>query len=99
MTGTKLITLNHMMMEMTDMEFSHTYILHEIYDEDSEHFSVWTLTSNEYTIRPATGFIDYDAIDKTHTWRIYTEKNRFGFFMAEIRRGDSQVFDVGFQVV
>jgi len=80
---------------MINMEFSHTYIMRE----DSEQFSIWTLKSSEYTMRPANGFIDYDALDKTHTWRIYTEKNRFGFFMAEIRRGDSQVFDAGFQVV
>lgn len=80
------------------MEFSHTYIMHEIFDEGSEQFSVWTLSSSEYTMRPATGFLDYDALDGTHTWRIYTEKNRFGNYMAEIRRGDSQVFDAGFQV-
>jgi len=80
------------------MEFSHTYQMHEIFDENSEQFSLWTLTSNEYTMRPANGFIDYHALDGTHTWRIYTEKNRFGNHMTEIRRGDSQVFDAGFQV-
>lgn len=81
------------------MEFSHTYLMRELFDENSEQVSIWTLTSDEYSMRPANGFIDYNALDDTHTWRIYTEKNRFGFFMAEIRRGDSQVFDVGFQVV
>lgn len=94
-----MIILNRMKMTgMIDMEFSHTYIMHEIFDEDSERFSVWTLTSNDYTIRPATGFIDYDSIDKSHTWRVYTEKNRFGNLMAEFRRGDSQLFETGFQV-
>lgn len=81
------------------MEFSHTYLMREIFDEGSERISVWALTSSEYTMRPATGFIDYHALDGTHTWRVYTEKNRFGNHMAEIRREQSQVFDAGFQVL
>jgi hypothetical protein len=81
------------------MEFSHTYIMHETFDDNSSLSSVWTLTSNDYTMRPVMGFIDYDALDGTHTWRVYMEKNKYGNYMAEIKRAPSSLFECGFQVL
>jgi hypothetical protein len=80
------------------MEFSHTYIMRELLDTDEQH-SILNLSSNDYTMRPATGFIDYDAFDGSHTWRVYTERNKFGNYMVEIRHMDSQIFETGFSVL
>lgn len=80
-------------------EFSHTYIMHEIFDEDSDHHSIWNLNSSYYRMIPHEGFIDYEALDKTHTWRVHTVKNQFGNFMAEFKRAESGIFDTGFQIV
>lgn len=80
------------------MEFSHTYIMREVFDKDEGH-SLWVLSSTYYTMRPANGFIDYDALDGSHTWRVYTEPNKFGNYMVEIKHMDSQIFETGFSVL
>jgi hypothetical protein len=81
------------------VDFSHTYIMREVFDEDSFMDSIWTLSGGKYHMIPHEGYIDYEALDHTHTWRIHTVRNKFGFFMTEYKHEPSQVFETGFQLL
>jgi len=84
---------------MNMVDFSHTYIMHELFDEDSSMDSIWTLSGTNYRMIPHEGYVDYESLDNCHTWRIHTVRNKFGFFMAEFKRGASQIFETGFQIL
>ena len=82
------------------VEFSITFIMNEVYEEDSEQNSIWTISSEEYKMIPHEGFVDFFALGGgDHTWRVHFKKNKWGRYMAEFKRGDSEIFETGFAVL
>ena len=81
------------------MEFSHTYIGFSPLDEVSSETFMFNLTSDKYILIPLNGYIEYKAIDNSHTWRVNMAKNQFGNRMVEIKHYPSSLYETGFQVI
>jgi hypothetical protein len=67
------------------IEFTHTYLVSELIDQDVYETFLFTLTSKNYRMKPEEGFITYESLDGTHDWRINLTRNKFGHFEAECR--------------